>query len=127
MYFVTMYNVHCNLFIFFYEKLLFYIRLDLLSVIVKKPTTVGQKRKIDSSCKEEPMSNYRVYQKKDQLTRFLKSLSFLFNQEENNNHIVHRTYIIELFAGAEVATLGMEQAGINCLLNEIDHWACAKR
>jgi len=96
---------------------------DLLSV--SKETLRRWDRNGKLTAVREPMSNYRVYQK-DQLKIF-ESLNFLFNQEEKNNHILPKiTYnAIELFAGAGGLALGMEQAGINCLLlNEIDHWAC---
>lgn len=72
----------------------------------------------------EPMSNYRVY-KKSQLKVF-EELDFLFttSEEEVSYEPVKKFSVIELFAGAGGLALGLEAAGLKCLvLNEIDHWA----
>ena len=74
----------------------------------------------------EPMSNYRVY-KKSQLKIF-DELDFLFKKEKVSNVVKPAKKItsIELFAGAGGLAIGLEQAGIECLiLNEIDKWAAA--
>lgn len=75
----------------------------------------------------EPVSNYRVYKRKD-LQLFLGELfdpdfeNTVSNYEEPNN-----TYsVLELFAGAGGLALGLEKSGLHCIaLNEIDKWACA--
>jgi len=73
----------------------------------------------------EPISNYRVYNKK-QLEIFPEFNEYLKNITESNYVKPDRDYsVIELFAGAGGLALGMEQAGIKCtVLNEIDKWAC---
>lgn len=96
---------------------------DLLSV--SKETLRRWDRNGKLMAVREPMSNYRVY-RKEQL-KILNELDFLFNNEEKSNFVeAKRDYhAIELFAGAGGLGLGLEAAGINCLiLNEIDHWAC---
>lgn len=73
----------------------------------------------------EPISNYRVYRKKD-VQHFLLGL-FDNEIEEVSNYVEpdHEYSAIELFAGAGGLAVGMEEAGINCVaLNEIDKWAC---
>lgn len=73
----------------------------------------------------EPLTDYRVYRKKDILTLFG---DFLPEElEPTSNHITPtRTYtVLELFAGAGGLAIGLEQAGITCVaLNEIDKFAC---
>ena len=72
----------------------------------------------------EPMSNYRYY-KKNQLKIF-DELDFLFHKEEEGNYEkpIKNFSVIELFAGAGGLAIGLEKAGLKCLvLNEIDHWA----
>jgi DNA (cytosine-5)-methyltransferase 1 len=96
---------------------------DLLSV--SRETLRRWDRNGRLSAVREPMSNYRVYHK-EQL-RIFDRLEFMFNKNEEGNHVVPiRNYnSIELFAGAGGLALGFEQAGVNCLaLNEFDHWAC---
>jgi DNA (cytosine-5)-methyltransferase 1 len=95
---------------------------DLLSV--SKETLRRWDRNGKLMAVREPMSNYRVY-KKEQLKIF-DELDFLFNTEENTNYTKpNRDYkAIELFAGAGGLAVGLEQAGLKCLvLNEFDHWA----
>lgn len=88
----------------------------------------GTLRQWDKSGKleafREPMSNYRVY-KKEQLQIF-DELTFLFNPSENENVVKpdNNYSVLELFAGAGGLAIGMEKAGLKCVvLNEIDHWA----
>ncbi len=71
----------------------------------------------------EPMSNYRFY-KKDQLKIF-EELDFLFSDWEDEKENPKDDFqVIELFAGAGGLALGLEKAGLKCLLlNEIDKWA----
>ena len=74
----------------------------------------------------EPMSNYRVY-RKEQLNLFS---NFISNDEEDvevdNSVLPDSTYnVMELFAGAGGLAIGLEKAGMKCVvLNEIDKWAC---
>ena len=74
----------------------------------------------------EPISNYRVYAKKD-----LELFSDFFTRDINNDTISnfvepkHEYSVLELFAGAGGLAIGMEKSGIKCVaLNEIDKWAC---
>jgi DNA (cytosine-5)-methyltransferase 1 len=95
---------------------------DLLSV--SKETLRRWDRNGKLTAVREPMSNYRVY-RQEQLKIF-DSLDFLFNGSEADGDIEPKREFkaIELFAGAGGLALGLEQAGIKCLLlNEIDHWA----
>lgn len=74
----------------------------------------------------EPISNYRVYNKK-QLLLFPE-----FNELMNKNTTIknkvkpNKEYtVLELFAGAGGLAIGLEKSGIKCIaLNEIDKWAC---
>ncbi len=74
----------------------------------------------------EPVSNYRVYRKRDVQTL----LGTLFNKEVEDtvsNFIEpdNEYSVLELFAGAGGLAIGLERAGIKCrALNEIDKWAC---
>lgn len=73
----------------------------------------------------EPISEYRIYKKKE-----INSLLRLFKDETDiavdNSVIPHKEYkVLELFAGAGGLAIGLEKAGIKCeALNEIDKWAC---
>ncbi len=71
-----------------------------------------------------PLNNYRVYPR-ESLKQF-HEISFLFDDSPHEIVIPKREYsVMELFAGAGGLALGMERAGLKCvLLNEIDHWAC---
>lgn len=74
----------------------------------------------------EPVSNYRVYRKKDVQTL----LGFLFDEnvdDEVSNFAEpnHEYNVLELFAGAGGLAVGLEKSGLKCVaLNEIDKWAC---
>ena len=72
----------------------------------------------------EPISNYRVYKKKEVLTLFS---NFLNTCEVESNYVVAKQdySVLELFAGAGGLAIGMEKAGLKCVaLNEIDKFAC---
>ena len=78
------------------------------------------------SAVREPMSNYRVYRKSDVDNLFSNFLDEN-NQETISNFVEpHNEYtVLELFAGAGGLAVGMEKAGLKCVvLNEIDKWAC---
>ncbi len=71
-----------------------------------------------------PINNYRVYHV-DQLRTF-EQLGFLFSNRQNTQQKPLRPYnVVELFAGAGGLALGIEKAGLKCvLLNDSDKWAC---
>ena len=74
-----------------------------------------------------PISNYRVYRTED-LKKF-DCLGFLFEEDALSGEIepeLESSFsVIELFAGAGGLALGLEKAGLSCvLLNEIDRDAC---
>ncbi len=71
-----------------------------------------------------PINKYRMYHI-EQLKIF-EEISFLFKEAKNNIiSPVKKFQTIELFAGAGGLAIGLEQAGLNCvLLNDNDHWAC---
>lgn len=73
----------------------------------------------------EPISNYRVYEKK-QLSLFKEFATVDIDEEVNNYVKPDNEYnVLELFAGAGGLAIGMEKAGIHCVaLNELDKWAC---
>lgn len=73
----------------------------------------------------EPMSNYRVY-RKEQLQMFPEFRNVENNQTQSNFVKPNNDYsVLELFAGAGGLAVGMEKAGLKCVvLNEIDKWAC---
>lgn len=74
----------------------------------------------------EPVSNYRVYRKKDIQTLF--GGMFENNFEDIVSNYVkpdHDYKVLELFAGAGGLAVGLEKSGLKCIaLNEIDKWAC---
>ncbi len=69
-------------------------------------------------------NNYRMYHI-DQLKIF-DELSFLFADERTEAEQPLRNYTsIELFAGAGGLAIGLEKAGLDCLLlNDVDKWCC---
>lgn len=71
-----------------------------------------------------PINNYRVYHI-DELIKF-EQLGFFFEENQSNKVRPLRDYsVVELFAGAGGLALGLEKAGLNCLLlNDIDKWCC---
>jgi DNA (cytosine-5)-methyltransferase 1 len=71
-----------------------------------------------------PMNGYRVYPV-NSLKQF-ESIGFLFEEYSPNKTAPLQKYTaIELFAGAGGLALGLEKAGLNCiLLNDIDKDAC---
>lgn len=74
----------------------------------------------------EPVSNYRVYKKKD-VQLLLGNLYDGIIEEDISNYVeAENEYsVLELFAGAGGLAAGMEKAGLKCIaLNEIDKWAC---
>ncbi|MFT6948678.1 MAG: DNA (cytosine-5)-methyltransferase 1 [Vicingaceae bacterium] len=74
----------------------------------------------------EPVSNYRVYRKKD-VHKLMGSLFDDTLDDEVSNYVVPESdySVLELFAGAGGLAVGMENAGLKCVaLNEIDKWAC---
>lgn len=78
------------------------------------------------SAVREPMSNYRVYRRKEVESLFA---GFFQNEEiETTSNYVEafKEYkVLELFAGAGGLAVGMEKAGLKCIaLNEIDKFAC---
>ncbi len=103
-----------------------YTLSEAAKILGKNPETL---RRWDNDNKlnaiREPISNYRVYNKK-QLEIFPEFNEYIKNVTESNYVKADRDYsVIELFAGAGGLALGMEQAGIKCeVLNEIDKWAC---
>lgn len=72
-----------------------------------------------------PINNYRVYPL--QSLKQFEAISFLFDETPYQPVVAKRPYsTIELFAGAGGLALGLERAGLECvMLNEIDRWACA--
>nr|WP_205625280.1 DNA (cytosine-5-)-methyltransferase [Flavobacterium hibernum] len=79
------------------------------------------------SAVREPMSNYRVYRKKDVETLFADFLQTDVRETISNFVAPENEYkVLELFAGAGGLAVGMEKAGLKCVaLNEIDKHACA--
>ncbi|NHB67130.1 DNA (cytosine-5-)-methyltransferase [Perlabentimonas gracilis] len=74
----------------------------------------------------EPVSNYRVYKASD--IKALMGSLFPENADDNVSNFVEAQAeysVVELFAGAGGLALGLEKAGLKCVvLNEIDKWAC---
>jgi DNA (cytosine-5)-methyltransferase 1 len=72
-----------------------------------------------------PVNGYRMYKPKD--LKIFEQLGFLFDSTPDNKKIkpARKYKSIELFAGAGGLALGLEKAGLSCvLLNEIDKNAC---
>jgi DNA (cytosine-5)-methyltransferase 1 len=78
------------------------------------------------SAVREPISNYRVYRRKDVETLFADFLNKDFEENVSNFVEPENEYtVLELFAGAGGLAVGMEKAGLKCVaLNEIDKYAC---
>lgn len=74
----------------------------------------------------EPISNYRVYKKKDVYDLFSEFLPNPENEEEINRNKAEKDFtVLELFAGAGGLAIGLELAGLKCVaLNELDKFAC---
>lgn len=78
------------------------------------------------SAVREPVSNYRVYRRKD-VEELLGDLFDKNYDDEVSNfeEPSHEYKVLELFAGAGGLAVGLEKAGLKCVaLNEIDKWAC---
>ncbi|CAN0573497.1 unnamed protein product, partial [Ectocarpus sp. 12 AP-2014] len=74
----------------------------------------------------EPVSNYRVY-KRSEVQFFMGELFDEEDIKEVSNFVepIKQYSVLELFAGAGGLAVGMEKAGLKCVvLNEIDKWAC---
>jgi DNA (cytosine-5)-methyltransferase 1 len=96
---------------------------DMLSV--SKETL----RRWDASGKlvsvRHPINDYRMYKTQD-LKKF-EQLGFLFDEKSPEKKVkpLKKYKTIELFAGAGGLALGLEEAGLDCvMLNEIDKNAC---
>ena len=73
----------------------------------------------------EPMSNYRVYKRKEVEVLFSDFVNSENDQISNFEKPLNEYSVLELFAGAGGLAVGMEKAGLKCVaLNEIDKWAC---
>lgn len=78
------------------------------------------------SAVREPMSNYRVYLRKEVETLFAEFINSDVKETVSNFVLPENEYrVLELFAGAGGLAVGMEKAGLKCIaLNEIDKHAC---
>ena len=97
---------------------------DILSVFQGNTAALGQIRQARICA--PPINNYRVYRSSD-LKQF-GQIGFLFDDETPEVAAAPEgAYTVaELFAGAGGLALGMEKAGLHCvLLNEINREACA--
>ncbi len=99
---------------------------EAAEILDKNPETL---RRWDNEGKlkavREPMSNYRVYKKK-QLEIFPEFKRY-FETIDQGNFVkpIKDFSVLELFAGAGGLAIGLERAGLKCTaLNEIDKWAC---
>ncbi|MBL7788854.1 MAG: DNA (cytosine-5-)-methyltransferase [Chitinophagales bacterium] len=73
----------------------------------------------------EPMSNYRVYKRKEVEVLFSDFVNSENEHISNFEKPLNEYSVLELFAGAGGLAVGMEKAGFKCVaLNEIDKWAC---
>lgn len=90
---------------------------------ISKSTLRRWDRKKKLVAKRNPMNNYREYAKED-LLKFETFSSRIMDKNLKITSPREDYSSIELFAGAGGLALGLEKAGLNCiLLNEIDHWA----
>lgn len=97
---------------------------DILSVSKETLRRWDKSGKLESV--RHPINNYRVY-RSDDLKQF-GQIGFMFEDETPEIETTPTgTYTVaELFAGAGGLALGMERAGLNCvMLNEINREACA--
>lgn len=97
---------------------------DILSVSKETLRRWDKSGKLESV--RHPINNYRVY-RSDDLKQF-GQIGFMFEDESPEIETTPTgTYTVaELFAGAGGLALGMEKAGLNCvMLNEINREACA--
>jgi len=104
----------------------YYYISEVAEILGKTPDTLRRWDKDNKlNAVREPISNYRVYNKK-QLEIFPQFNEYISNFNHSNKTVPNKQYsAIELFAGAGGLALGMEKAGIKCnVLNEIDKWAC---
>jgi DNA (cytosine-5)-methyltransferase 1 len=96
---------------------------DMLSVSKETLRRWDNSGKLSSV--RHPMNGYRMYKSED--LRKFEQLGFMFDSTPEVTKVVpHRQYrTIELFAGAGGLAIGLEKAGLECvLLNEIDKDAC---
>ncbi len=105
-----------------------YLTLTEVSELIgkSKETLRRWDREGKLSAVREPMSNYRVYKRKQVETLFADFISNGIDETVSNFTKPTRSYsVLELFAGAGGLAVGMEKAGLKCVaLNEIDKWAC---
>lgn len=97
---------------------------DMLSISKETLRRWDKSGKLESV--RHPINNYRVYRSND-LQQF-GQIGFMFDEEMPELAVIpDGTYTVaELFAGAGGLALGMEKAGLHCvLLNEINREACA--
>lgn len=97
---------------------------DMLSISKETLRRWDKSGKLESV--RHPINNYRVYRSSD-LKKF-GQIGFMFEEEKPEiTTVPGGAYtVVELFAGAGGLALGMERAGLHCvLLNEINRDACA--
>lgn len=97
---------------------------DMLSVSKETLRRWDKSGKLESV--RHPINNYRVYRSSD-LKQF-GQIGFMFDEEiPSATPVPEEAYtVVELFAGAGGLALGMEKAGLHCvLLNELNRDACA--
>lgn len=96
---------------------------DLLSVSKETLRRWDKSGKLPSV--RQPISNYRVYRAKD-LMQF-EQIGFMFEDVKQSVEKPLQKYSsVELFAGAGGLALGLENAGLHCLLlSELEKQACA--
>jgi DNA (cytosine-5)-methyltransferase 1 len=97
---------------------------DILSVSKETLRRWDKSGKLESV--RHPINNYRVYRSAD-LKQF-GQIGFMFEEKQPSvaEKADDKYTVVELFAGAGGLALGMEKAGLHCvLLNEINRHACA--
>ena len=103
-----------------------YITLNEASELLgkSKETLRRWDREGKLSAVREPISNYRVYNKKD-IQLLIGGLENIEQEVSNFAKPENEYSVLELFAGAGGLAVGLEKAGLKCTaLNEIDKWAC---